>query len=224
MERERLRESFEKYVSLFEQRQSAFIASGDYTEFQFLCSEIEAFQNTLFDLERIADSFDGNSIMGMANFTFSLEVMKEQGWTHFFNSTKGKIEFLDNLIIALGEASRTDKDYQEENSSFLASVIDYSLFEFKEKIQTKSYQQLIDSLSYYFQHTKFPDNSKKILVTRIDKRSFAQALNIIHIKAWNRTVTIEYLKFAKNYISIFADVHFDENAIQNSELYKYFTT
>ena len=86
------------------------------------------------------------------------------------------------------------------------------------------YQNLVSALLQYFEAGKFPTLSKPIQINgRLNKKLFGWALNRI-FEAKGKRVEPELLLFAKQNISLFTNVQFDENKVFKSNLYKYFTT
>ena len=86
------------------------------------------------------------------------------------------------------------------------------------------YDILVSALMEYFETKKFPVIQNQIKVGKVNKKKFGWALNQINQSVGNGILTIEYLRFAKNHISLFSDVGFNELDFVKSNLYKYFTT
>lgn len=117
----------------------------------------------------------------------------------------------------------TKIEHETENDFTLSTIEDW-LFEFKEKMNQTDYQNLVSALLNYFKTGKFPILSKPIQINgRPNKKLVGWALNRI-FEAKGKGVEKELLQFAKDNISIFSNVQFDEKNILNSNLYKYFTT
>jgi len=116
----------------------------------------------------------------------------------------------------------------EPENNFLRSTIEDYLDEFKEEniISESDYDKLVSALYQYFETGSFPNIDNQIKVGKVNVKRFGWALNEIFrsIKNMNESLPVEYLRFAKQNISIFAMVKFDETQIFNSNLYKYFTT
>jgi hypothetical protein len=118
---------------------------------------------------------------------------------------------------------KTNQGQQSENDFILSTIEDW-LFEFKEKMNEIDYQILVTALTTYFDTGSFPKLSKPIQINgRPNKKLFGWALNRI-FEAKGKGIEKELLIFAKQNISLFRDVQFDENNILKSNLYKYFTT
>lgn len=123
---------------------------------------------------------------------------------------------------------QTENDFTrsniEEENDFTRSNIEEWLFEFKVKMSEADYQNLVSALIQYFETGTFPTLSKPIQINgRPNKKLFGWALNRI-FEAKGKGVEKELLQFAKQNISLFNEVQFDETNIFKSLLYKYFTT
>jgi hypothetical protein len=135
--------------------------------------------------------------------------------------------YLENLFIHLNtpapQQTETDQEQKTENDFTLSTIEDW-LFEFKEKMNETDYQTLVSALKQYFDVGTFPKLLKPIQINgRPNKKLFGWALNRI-FEAKGKGVEKELLQFAKQNISLFTDVQFDETNILKSNLYKYFTT
>lgn len=112
----------------------------------------------------------------------------------------------------------------DPENDFILSTIEDWLFEFKEKMSDKDYNNLVAALKQYFNTGKFPVLDKVIRINgRINKKLLGWHLNRI-FEAMGKGIELELLLFAKRYISIFQDVSFDEHNFHKSNLYKYFTS
>jgi hypothetical protein len=139
--------------------------------------------------------------------------------------------FLDRLISNEIEKLKTlppqqteTETEQETENDFTLSTIEDWLFEFKEKMNETDYQTLVSALKQYFDTGTFPILSKPIQINgRPNKKLFGWALNRI-FEAKGKGIEKELLQFAKQNISLFTNVQFDETNILKSNLYKYFTT
>lgn len=113
---------------------------------------------------------------------------------------------------------------QPENDLLRSTIVEY-LSDFESIINKQDFEILTNALKQYFETDTFPVLQKVIKVGRINKKRFGWVLNeLFRCEKGNSKLTIEYLKFAKNNISLFIDVEFDQNNMMNSTLYKYFTT
>lgn len=121
----------------------------------------------------------------------------------------------------------TIKETELENDFTLSTIEDW-LFPFKEEgvLINTDYNNLITALKQYFDNGKFPTLNNQIRVKKVNIKRFGWALNEIFRAntSKNETLPIDYLKFAKENISIFRDVTFEESDYLKSNLYKYFTT
>lgn len=119
--------------------------------------------------------------------------------------------------------TKTDQETQTENNVDLSTIEDW-LYEFKEKMNDADYQKLVLALLEYFETGIFPTLSKPIQINgRLNKKLFGWALNRI-FEAKGKGIEKELLQFAKQNISLYTNVQFDETNILQSNLYKYFTT
>lgn len=135
-------------------------------------------------------------------------------------------EFSFNPESLIGINEQTNKTNKENN--FKQSIIEDYLLPFKEEniLVQVDYTNLVDLLVHYFDKQSFPAEISRIKVGRVNVKRFGWALNEI-FKAHNSNnekLPIEYLRFAKQNISIFEGVSFDENNYLKSNLYKYFKT
>lgn len=131
------------------------------------------------------------------------------------------------LLKALPPQQSTKYDLGEntEPNNLTTSTIEDWLFEFKERniLTDPNYTTLVNALTHYFENGTFPKVNQTIKVGRVNKKLLGWHLNrIFHSEG--KGVEIDLLSFAKANISTFKDVEFDEKDIQNSNLYKYFTT
>jgi hypothetical protein len=137
------------------------------------------------------------------------------------------IEYLQSLIdldYKFEPEQNETKTEQETENDFTLSTIEDWLFEFKEKMNETDYKNLVSALMQYFENGTFPKFSKPIQINgRINIKLFGWALNRI-FEAKGKGVELELLKFAKQNISLFTDVPFNESNVLKSLLYKYFTT
>ncbi|MBK8245332.1 MAG: hypothetical protein IPK88_18040 [Saprospiraceae bacterium] len=113
---------------------------------------------------------------------------------------------------------------EKEENNFLKSTIEDYLFQFKSQIKENDYDSLVKALMQYFENGSFPILSQKIKIGKVNKKKFGWALNEIYRTDKSGKLSLEYLRFANKYLSIFETVTFDENDYVNSNLYKYFTT
>lgn len=128
-----------------------------------------------------------------------------------------------NLLKLEQKVQELEEEEQTEND-FTRSTIEDWLFEFKDKMSKTDYENLVSALLKYFDTEIFPTLSKPIQINgRLNKKLFGWALNRI-FEAKGKSIDLKLLQFAKQNISLFKDVRFDENNILKSNLYKYFTT
>lgn len=114
-------------------------------------------------------------------------------------------------------------EVEQENDYTLETIEDY-LFQFREFMSEPDYNTLSNALYDYFKTGIFPKISKQIQTKgKLNMKRLGWALNEL-FAANNKGIEKELLLFAKQNISLFKDVPFDENDILNCNLYKYFTT
>ena len=119
--------------------------------------------------------------------------------------------------------TKTEQEQNIENDLTLSTIEDW-LYEFKKKMSEADYNNLVSALIQYFETGTFPTLSKPIQIKgRLNKKLFGWALNRI-FESQSKGIEKELLQFAKQNISLFTDVQFDENDIRKGNLYKYFTT
>jgi len=125
------------------------------------------------------------------------------------------------------EIAEQEKGSQEmQENDLIFSTIEDWLYPFKEEniIADTHYNLLVSSLKQYFETGTFPTINNKIIVGFVNKKRFGWALNSIYRALKHDSLPIDYLKFAKQHISIFVDVALSDTNHKRSNLYKYFTT
>ena len=131
-------------------------------------------------------------------------------------------------ISAEFQNTNEQETLQETENDFMLSTIEDWLYPFKEEtiLTNTNYNNLVTALKQYFENGNFPKLDNQINVKKVNMKRFGWALNEIFRANTNNNenLPIDYLKFAKENISIFKDVSFDENDYLRSNLYKYFTT
>lgn len=160
--------------------------------------------------------------------------VKDYGfYSGIVNKVEDQVNKYRNLFLTFEKEEHNLPPQQNETKTvqgtltendFTLSTIEDWLFEFKENMNEADYQNLVSALMQYFETGTFSTLSKPIQINgRPNKKLFGWALNRI-FKAKGKGVKKELLQFAKQNISLFTDVPFDENNILKSNLYKYFTT
>ena len=141
----------------------------------------------------------------------------------FYNNLKEQLKSYDSYKL-IAEIVQPEENSGAKNNFPLSTIEDW-LYKFKDKITDEDYTVLVSSLDQYFSSGSFPIISQKIKISgRVNKKLFGWHLNQIYRALGNGNLPKEYLLFAKQNISLFKDVAFDENNILGSNLYKYFTT
>ena len=185
-----------------------------FLSLQFFFDELDEIAKSLFDYFKDTEQNEFEPFETKAIQVNSIEeVIKgfKQEQTKFTLSTQN-----EDLLT-------TSKE--EEKNNLTVSTIEGWLIEFKEQkiLIEKHYKNLVTALNDYFEKGTFPKLENKIKVGRVNKKRFGWVLNRI-FHAEGKGIEIDLLRFAKDNISIFEDVNFDEDNLQKSNLYKYFTT
>lgn len=114
-----------------------------------------------------------------------------------------------------------------ERNDFIKSTIEDYLDPIKMYFKTEDYDLLVKELESYFKTGAFT-NSKDIIktVNRPNMKLIGWHLKELYNNCLNDNtkLSIEYLKFGKQRISIFKNVLFDESNYLKSNLYKYYNT
>ncbi len=90
-----LRESLQDYIDNYDSRVDKFIKEYEAIELDFIETEIEYFENTLWDIQHAEGSTDGFSVTGFSNFKAACDLIDEIGYEKFLYPTKNKIRFLE---------------------------------------------------------------------------------------------------------------------------------
>lgn len=138
-------------------------------------------------------------------------------------------DYLNQYLAAPGQSVQDIAPVSSINDSDkiirIKEVVEERLSLFRTAMSESSYSALVSSLSNYFNYGSFTDFTETIQVNgKINKKQFGWGLNQIFRSLKDGPLTKEYLAFAKNHISIFKGVSFEESSITGSNLYKYFTT
>jgi hypothetical protein len=183
-----------------------------------LLSLIEYLKFAVLNTKRIPGNFPGkNDFHLFENYFLSdnLQIAyKGMKLEKRINYLKRKIEDFDEPSMP-----KTDND-----NEFLHSSIEDWLNDFKNNMTQIDYTNLTQAIKYYFLNGKFPTMDRKINIGKVNKKRLGWALNKIYGSQRSNALPMEYLRFAKDNISIFANVDFDEQNFRKSNLYKYFTT
>lgn len=134
-------------------------------------------------------------------------------------------------LVQVNNKQKTNTEFKKEQSGesteqhdYLISTIDEYLDNFKDLMNEVDYNTLVYALCKYLETGQFP-SIQKIKVKKVNIKAFGWALNqIFECEKSNSCNDISYLSFAKQNISLFSNVEFNENNYQNCNLYKYFHT
>jgi hypothetical protein len=209
-----------KHKSLYLEYRSQ--THGTFLSLQFFFSELDEITKSLFDFfkdtkQNEFEPFETKAIQ-VSSIQEAIKGFK-QGQTKFI---------LPNPISAKKEI----KDYEPqqeiaENNDFIKSTIEDYLEPIKKYFNTKDYDLLVSELDSYFKTGAFT-NSNEIIktVNRPNKKLIGWQFKELYNNCINDNtkLSIEYLRFGKQRISIFKDVSFDESNYLKSNLYKYYNT
>jgi len=135
-----------------------------------------------------------------------------------------RLEMFNEFLLTPQQTETKTEQEQQTDNDFTLSTIEDWLHEFKNRMTETDYHTLVSALKQYFDTGKFPTLLKPIQINgRPNKKLIGWHLNRI-FEAKGKGIEKELLQFAKQNISLFKDVQFDENSILKSNLYKYFTT
>jgi hypothetical protein len=159
-------------------------------------------------------------IGNLKGFEFLLNRLKEIRKSFKMAEKRARLT-MDKKIQNVNPTSEVE---QTGENDFTLSTIEDWLFEFKGLMSEMDYKVLVSALIYYFENETFPVTQKVIQVNgKPNIKLFGWALNRI-FESKGIGVKKELLIFAKENISLFSEVQFDETNIFKSNLYKYFTT
>lgn len=113
---------------------------------------------------------------------------------------------------------------QNEENNLAKSTVEDHLEQFKMTMTDSDYNKLVYALRVYFETGCFPDKDETIQVRKVPVKKFGWVLKELYKDLKDEALPIEYLRFAKENISLFRNVDFDESNFRKSQLYKYFTT
>lgn len=151
-----------------------------------------------------------------------------EGQSNYFEFLVLYKVFLENSLPPQLSETKTNLTEDEIDNNCCLETIEDWLYPFKDEnvLSETDYKKLVSALKQYFETGIFPTIDKQIKVGKVNVKRFGWALNEIFRanKTKNEKLSIEYLRFAKQNISIFTDVILNEADILNSNLYKYFTT
>ncbi|MBS7787658.1 hypothetical protein KIH23_10145 [Flavobacterium sp. CYK-55] len=126
----------------------------------------------------------------------------------------------DLKVTAIGSNENPEK--LENKSQYLDIIQDH--LEENDFVNDGSYQNLVNALDVYFDLGVFPQPTIQIKFSRVAKIKIGWALNNIHREAKpNEALSYEYLKYAKENLSIFKEYPLEEMNFRKSNLYKMFT-
>lgn len=113
---------------------------------------------------------------------------------------------------------------EDNENDLLKSTIEDYLEEFKDFLNGNGYERLVNALFVYFTNGVFPVLENKINFKRINKKRVGWALKELYKSEKTDNLDIEYFRFAKANINIFANEVLEIKDFNKSNFYKAFTT
>lgn len=232
--------SFDNYKHNYEKRLNAFLENYyDAEESDFIKSEEEFLENILHDLKNPEGAHDGYAVSGYDNFSKAYSIIKSLGFDQYIFSNNKKTTFLNerktNMCsndLDIDNPISEEKPIQDENltkfvpeeNNFLRSTIHEYLEELKIEINGNGYDILVNALFEYFSNGSFPTLTTKINFKKINKKRVGWALKELYKSERTSNLEIEYFRFAKDNINLFANEIIVEKDFKKSKFYKAFTT
>ena len=229
--------SFDNYKHNYEKRLNAFLENYyDTEESDFIKSEEEFLENIIYDLQNPEGAHDGYSVSGFDNFSKAYSIVSNLGFDQYIFSYNKKITFLTERKTKLDSIDLTaekpileniaikEENLSPEENDILKSTIDDYLDEFRIEINGNGYEVLTNALFEYFSSGSFPVLASKINFKRINKKRVGWALKDLYKSEKTNNLEIEYFRFAKDNINLFADEIIIEEGFKKSKFYKMFTT
>lgn len=150
---------------------------------------------------------------------------------------KETIEFCEKRIFPMIDVeiekfkAKTNSNDSNQPSGFtennyLKSTIDDYLEPIRTNFDEKNYNILTNELFNYFKNGEFTDSTTEIkLINKVNKKKIGWNLNLVYRNCIKNgaKLSVEFLRFGKQRISVFKDVPFDDTNIIKSRLYKYYT-
>jgi hypothetical protein len=211
----------------------------DASEADFVDLELEFLENILYDIQNSESAHDGYSVSGFDNFRKAYTIISKLGYKQYLFSHNKKIDFLTKhkAYLASNDLSIQGQNIVEKNinignqedtgkelNDVLESTIEDYLEEFKIEINGDGYDVLVNALFEYFSNGKFPVLKSKINFKRINKKRVGWALKDLYKSEKTNNLEIEYFRFAKDNINLFANEVVVDEKFNQSKFYKMFTT
>ena len=232
--------SFDNYKHNYEKRLKAFLENYyDADESDFIQSEEEFLESILYDIQNPEGAHDGYAVSGFDNFSKAYEIVTKLGFDQYMFSDNKKTAFLnerksksDSTSLPIEELIFEGKNIivdneeslNQEQNNILKSTIDDYLEVFKVDMNGDSYIVLTNALFEYFSMGSFPILTSKINFKRINKKRVGWALKELYKSEKTNNLEIEYFRFAKENINLFANEDIVEEGFKQSNFYKAFTT
>jgi hypothetical protein len=165
-------------------------------------------QNLIIDYTRNVDPWEENKRWNGESFLLLM--------------TKERDRYYQDINFITRE--KTEEELKEENIIELPLRVKYSLEEFKVHLNDIDFKILVDAYTKYFLEGTFPALSKVINVRGGAVKKLANVLGQLYREEKDGTFPYEYLRFARDNISLFNNSELNEKDILKSNLYKYFCT
>ncbi len=142
-----------------------------------------------------------------------------------FNHVKDKL----NQLKKSKETTKENIQIQnivinDDESGFKKATIEDYLEQFKDVIINNTYDLLVDALFQYFTTGSFPVLDRKINFKRINKKRLGWELKELYKSLKTDNLDIEYFRFAKDNINLYANEIIENERFLKSKFYKAFTT
>ena len=148
------------------------------------------------------------------------ETILQNAYTDILTFVNAEIAARIGNVIVVNEP---EPKANPNSNDYILSTINEYLEPFKSKIKDTDYDKLAGNLKRYFETGNF-FKIGVIPVGRVNMKALGWALNNIYRGLKQGNLSVDYLRFARNNISTFSKVDFDESNYTKSKLYKYFTT
>lgn len=112
----------------------------------------------------------------------------------------------------------------DDESGFKKATIEDYLEQFKDVIINNTYDLLVDALFQYFTTGSFPILDRKINFKRMNKKRLGWELKELYKSLKTDNLDVEYFRFAKDNINLFANEIIENERFLKSNFYKAFTT
>lgn len=182
---------------------------------------------TLNDFSGISNKIEvssKNEAVNRLELLFSIYQADQQGVLKVLSKTD-VTHIGDTVKPQQKDLSNEENSFTTQNNDFILSTIEDYLDPIKDYFNIEGYNLLVNELGNYFNTGAFTKSTDIIkVVNKPNKKLIGSTLKTIFHNCFNdnRKLSIEYLRFGKQRISIFNSVSFDESNYLRSNLYKYY--